>query len=1060
MKKAHVSGAGGTQGNLLTTGVLYPVVDINSKAYETFHNHNSSLETAINAADLPALVNNHYPDCGARPSSKRRARAVWRGGNNLSVSFWRDRRGAWRLTDHAIGETYTPFTFLTEIAGYSKQEARRYLLSEAGVPQTTPRRAAKPHKQPDSSPKTAHHAIKMWQSLPKQGSSPYLERKQANSVHCDAIRYDRGRIGVLMSVVSDGGILHPSGVQWIYKDGFKKFADGSGVTGALALVGASALHELRRRRVWVCEGLATGLSVYAATNEPVVLTFSSSNIKHVVRNLRAHCRGAEVILCADDDVGTARKRNGENIGLEAAHKTAVTHRLRVCSPQIIDNQNTDFNDTHTKYGLEAVRNQLQPQHPDAQIAFAKDIRKRDKKLRKIGATCGRYLPTINQLPAGVTLVRAPQGTGKTHAMRDMIQRYREQGLRVLYVTHRVSLARDAARRLGLDCYEDIPHDYIRNLDGVTSTVNSLIHLVSDDGTLEAWDVVMIDESEQVTAALTGKHIDNKNAVLNAFEHIVRRAGRLVCLDADLGVLTHRLLQHWRPRERYNYISHYHPVGEGRTTYMHSSRDDVYGKLVTLSEPVMCVTNSKREAEALGAYLTSLGRRGRLITSETSSSEASFLADIDSQCEGLDYLVCSPSVSTGVSLEGAHFQHVVGLFYSTVGRPSDAVQALWRVRTGCTYDVWVDPAVRGDYFDLDARYGALREHEQQLLGRELHLESSTTYDDIRRAVEMLERYSQANYRREFLQLVTLQGFNVSFADGDAAHRGLAREARELAQVAYYDAVEHSPKHTKTRDDIRTFYGLTEADVLRVWIEHDNRGRFRKQVERLELGLGDDDHLNAVINKRLETTTMRADMKSLASLREFNRQLLHAVGFSEAARRVSANDPTQLELGRYDKQSLEGFRQWIEHNRSWLGGLVALPTSDKLKTNLIRYIGSWLKSLGLRQTRVGKNVLGQYSLELESLEIACSTIKRRGTVSLDIGLSTKSVPTVSASTSPPSPPPPDWLQPLQTALTRGAFNTINNLETLKTYTEQALAGDGAAIAALHTYIQHPDVQAVLA
>jgi hypothetical protein len=488
---------------------------------------------------------------------------------------------------------------------------------------------------------------------------------------------------------------------------------------------------------------------------------------------------------------------------------------------------------------------------------------------------------------------------------------------------------------------------------------------------------------------------------------------------------------------------------------------VYQKLVKLEQPVVIATNSKRESERVHALLASKGKQGRLINSSTAGSERDFLADIDSQCSGLDYLVYSPSVNTGVSLESGHFKHVVGLFTSSVGTPEDALQALWRVRTSATYDVWLDPRLPSDTVDIQAKYGTLAEHERALLNRELPLHSNAAYEDIKQAANSLEQYKRAAYRVNTLKLAVLQGFDVSFMP-DVESQGLVKLARALADTAYNDAVEHSEQHSETRAGIRDFYKLTEDDCLRHWIELDDRGRYRRHVVQLETALADDDHLDKLLQKLLERTEMQADMPALASAREFHCKLLEAVSFADAAKLATGSKLEQTALPRYSKDSLEAFITWVEANRAWIAGLVPLPKDpDKLKANPLRYVSSWLKRLGLKQTRVGKHAQGTYGLELGSLTCACRTLQKRGTLSLNKSSLDKSVPAFEHVQVNPSPPPEPPQHHLITAFER-ALNR-GKLAVLQAKHRQKLrdwVATGNITMLDRAYIQAPaDVQALL-
>ncbi len=973
-----------------------------------------------------------------------RCAAFWRGSSDPNVFV-----GAYALTDYVSGESFGVWRVLTELLGYSEDEAQHYLLARAGLSDTdaTPVRRRLVSKTTPQSPRNhpaklvkAGGALGRWQTLSTSGRSPYLDRKGVAdaAAACSAIRYGRGSISVQMSRITPSGDLEPVSIQTITTAGGKRFAKGVSTRGTVALVGSVSLKAaLKTGHVWLAEGLATALTVHMATGAAVLACFSAGSLGPVVKALRAFepsSRKLRLFIAADDD--RFNKPEAGNAGLEKAHRAALTYRCTVCSPTFANHETrpTDFNDLHTLEGLEAVREQLgTPANPDPALAFAPERRRRKKLSERRRASSGRYLPAQSFGP-GVTVLRAPHGTGKTERVAEQVAAAVGAGERVLYVSHSAALAENAARRLHLESYSDELHRrHLTAVPGLSICLNSLPRLL-ENGVLADFDLVVIDESEQLVRASTGSHIANRAGVLETMTLLVQKARRVVCLDADAGKLTRELLELARPRERITWRAHAHPVGQGRTLRVHESKNGVYGALDTLTEPALVVTNSKYEAEALYAHLKSRGRRARVLTGEHLEDDADFMLDIEgnARAEQLDVLVCSPTVRTGVSLEGGYFKHVGGIFYGTVGTPEDALQALWRVRTVCSYDIWLDPAVRTERLDLEVKYAKLTPKTP----------TEATYNRLKHAVELAEQRSQAYYRLNFLQLAALQGFSFELLDSDPKHKGLATAARELADAEHYDRVEAARElsveaaqafrrrvdagaHVSREDRsaleryrVADFYRLAAKDDLRAALELDRRGRYQGQLEKLELAL---DTPEGILERELAEADRRpleADRRPLTARHELYSRVLNCVGFGAAARLVMAGrseSTMQLDLPRYTSKELEPLRVWIEQNRSWLAGVIALPDAARLKENPVRYVGSWLKVLGLKQKRVGKNELASYALEVAALETACKTLKRRGDTFLLKGILRKSVPTL--------PPNPDaaggWLSQLLEAGHLDAF-----------------------------------------
>lgn len=121
-------------------------------------------------------------------------------------------------------------------------------------------------------------------------------------------------------------------LQMIAPNGEKKFLPGGRTRAGVYRLGPRAV-----RGVLLCEGYATGLSLYAASRllgaYAVLVCFSAGNLVLVAKSVR------NALVCADnDESGT---------GEEAARKTALPWVM----PATVGE---DFNDMHRRCGLHAV----------------------------------------------------------------------------------------------------------------------------------------------------------------------------------------------------------------------------------------------------------------------------------------------------------------------------------------------------------------------------------------------------------------------------------------------------------------------------------------------------------------------------------------------------------------------------------------------------------------------------------------------------------------------------------------------------------------------------------
>lgn len=145
----------------------------------------------------------------------------------------------------------------------------------------------------------------------------------------------------------------PMSLQFIAKDGSKLFLTGGRKAGGFFVIKGKA------GPLYICEGLATGLSIHEATGYFVLVAFDCGNLEAVATHARQKYPAREIVLCADDD----HHRPG-NPGLTAATAAARAIKGLLAKPgfkEPLDAQGepfTDFNDLHTAEGLDAVRGYL------------------------------------------------------------------------------------------------------------------------------------------------------------------------------------------------------------------------------------------------------------------------------------------------------------------------------------------------------------------------------------------------------------------------------------------------------------------------------------------------------------------------------------------------------------------------------------------------------------------------------------------------------------------------------------------------------------------------------
>ncbi|MBU1040085.1 MAG: DUF3987 domain-containing protein [Proteobacteria bacterium] len=189
----------------------------------------------------------------------------------------------------------------------------------------------------------AETARRILSEAPDCSGHPYLKAKGVTP--CPGLKLARDGRLIVPVQGEDGKAIS---AQFVASDGGKLFlADGRTLGGFFAIKGAPG-------RLFICEGLATGMSIREATGQTVLCTFSAGNLGQVATEARKRYAKREIVLCADND----HHRPG-NPGLAKATAAAKAVNGVLAVPHFADpTGKTDFNDLHMAEGLEVVREQL------------------------------------------------------------------------------------------------------------------------------------------------------------------------------------------------------------------------------------------------------------------------------------------------------------------------------------------------------------------------------------------------------------------------------------------------------------------------------------------------------------------------------------------------------------------------------------------------------------------------------------------------------------------------------------------------------------------------------
>jgi hypothetical protein len=616
----------------------------------------------------------------------------------------------------------------------------------------------------------------------------------------------------------------------------------------------------------------------------------------------------------------------------------------------------------------------------------------------------RYLPTIGYRP-GITMVKSPKGSGKTQALSSLIDdiragRFRgdiapnERALSVLLIGHRQSLIREAAAKLGLQFYLDKGDAGDRNLRTLAVCLDSLPKYnesgasALDGRRPKPYDLVILDESEQVLSHLTGDTIARRYGMERCFDALmyeVANAKAVIALDADLGLVTAHAMRTMRPQDWHSRcrIILNAPVVQmkNRVMQVYKSRQFLEARVIEAikrGERCFIVSNAKKYVEAMHRMI--LNACGDAVTIRTITSDNSrdvaivdFIKNIKTAILTVQVVIASPSIGTGVDITfpgGARMvDRVFGFFYPFVNTHTDIDQQLCRVRNPGAVDVWID-AMRFEFTsNIDVVKDDLaRAYKVKRAVRGRREDGMVDYDRddpllmICAHVTALQRASKNRLVELFCQLREANGWDIervgeasaSKAFDEAKKMIAAERIEKLVQaktVSSDDYIELDSKATKgasmTPDEQITYeknyFERTVGVALdRDLIETNLDGKLIQRIETMARVVKSWAYGSEAIDARLQLATMPQGRLEEAEPAVLVAMFLRFVGLTTA---------DGFDVGyALSMADLAPFAALCRTNQTMIEEAFAEAMRADLAENPMRQLNQFLRRIGLKLKKV--------------------------------------------------------------------------------------------------------------
>ena len=619
-----------------------------------------------------------------------------------------------------------------------------------------------------------------------------------------------------------------------------------------------------------------------------------------------------------------------------------------------------------------------------------------------------YLPAL-ELRSGVTFVKSPKGTGKTEALVKLVAECKKAHLRVLLLGHRRALLQSISARLGIDCYFIIEHESPTVPNPTTVAKELLDFQISDeifpipdpvnlpdkdkdkphyervtptkryaiclDSMLELdpssnnckYDVVIIDEAEQVFAHLTGETLKgHRREVYETLSYYLRVSPCVYLLDADLNMVTMAAsFELFKPEKAARFIINEPKTAQGQID-LYSNRGQLAKLLIDrvgAGEKVFVTTNSKRKAEDLSKLLLKWHPNTRLavVTADNSQRKEvqDLLGDITNRFErDLDVLIASPAIGTGIDITFKDsdgnprkvVDSVFGFFEANIITHFDIDQQLMRVRHPGEVHVWVDTTP----LNYETDVGCIIRELYKTVRRTYFLlrfedDGSPVFSgghglvNIWAQVLAASRGSKNKLADLFRALRSDGGWNLVDVEYDEGKAAFGKEAMAAAkkerliermenllaaeQLLYDEAVALQQKdklgmpltdnerHALERYKIEAFYD--QGDISPELIDFDDEGRMRECVIRLECLTSKREWFENLDQRDLVDGIPLFDRHRYLAQREVLEIVFSASGLFDADTREFKADAS------VEAETLMPFLQAVESNRRQIEALFKMP-----------------------------------------------------------------------------------------------------------------------------------------
>ena len=211
------------------------------------------------------------------------------------------------------------------------------------------------------------------------------------------------------------------------------------------------------------------------------------------------------------------------------------------------------------------------------------------------------------------------------------------------------------------------------------------------------DLLILDEIESIISQFGSGNFRDLSGCVAVFQSLIKRAKRIVIMDADLSdrtIFLMRKIRDYFDEEANLYINTYNPSKDIQFNFVGDSEWLYFlDQKLSKNKNVAIFTNSLKQGKKIEQFV--LKRKlllpNQVITysSETLESiKTKHFSDVNKYWSKYRLIICTPTISAGVSFEVPHFNVVMGYFTNMSCNAQTCHQMIARVRNVMDKEIYV------------------------------------------------------------------------------------------------------------------------------------------------------------------------------------------------------------------------------------------------------------------------------------------------------------------------------------------------------------------------------------